>query len=116
MLFKPSIDNDRALGREDNCFYLSSSVKPFSFGVKDLVPDPEVKKASLRLENGENIEYIQTQLGHATPAITLNVYAHLMRDRNPEAACRLENAVVGENGSKMVARKGKGLRSKTITL
>ena len=56
--------------------------------------------ASLRLENGENIKYIQAQLGHATPTITLNVYAHLMKDRNPEAACRLENAVFGENGSK----------------
>jgi integrase len=72
--------------------------------------------ASLRLENGENIKYIQAQLGHATPTITLNVYAHLMKDRNPEAACRLENVVFGENGSKMVARKKKGLRSKTVTL
>jgi integrase len=66
---------------------------------------------TLRLENGENIKYIQTQLGHATPTITLNVYAHLMKDRNPEAACRLENVVFGENGSKMVAKTGKGLRS-----
>jgi integrase len=71
--------------------------------------------ASLRLENGENIKYIQAQLGHATPTITLNVYAHLMKDRNPEAACRLENAVFGENGSKMVAKSKKGLRSGTVT-
>jgi integrase len=72
--------------------------------------------ASLRLENGENIKYSQTQLGHATPTITLNVYAHLVKDRNPEAACRLENVVFGENGSRMVAKKGKGLQSKTVTL
>jgi integrase len=72
--------------------------------------------ASLRLENGENIKYIQAQLGHATPTITLNVYAHLMKDRNPEAACRLENVVFGENGSKMVAKSKKGLRLKTVTL
>jgi integrase len=39
--------------------------------------------ASLRLENGENIKYIQTQLGHANPTITLNVYAHLMRVGRP---------------------------------
>lgn len=67
--------------------------------------------ASLRLENGENIKYIQAQLGHATPTITLNVYTHLMKDRNPEAAFRLENAVFGENGSKMVAKSKKGPRS-----
>jgi len=66
--------------------------------------------ASLRLENGENIKYIQTQLGHASPTITLNVYAHLMKDRNPEAPQRLENAVFGESG-KMVAEMKKGSRS-----
>lgn len=47
--------------------------------------------ASMLIEQGENIKYIQTQLGHASPSITLNVYAHLMKDQNPEAACRLEN-------------------------
>jgi integrase len=46
----------------------------------------------------------QNQLGHANPTITLNVYAHLMEDRNPEAAQRLENAVFGANGR----RKQKG--------
>jgi integrase len=71
--------------------------------------------ASLRLENGENIKYIQTQLGHASPTVTLNVYAHLMKDRNPEAAQRLENAVFGESGSKMVAGIEKGSRLVTVT-
>jgi len=51
--------------------------------------------ASLRLENGKNIKYIQTHLGHANPTVTLNVYAHLMNPTNQEAACRLENAVFG---------------------
>ncbi len=64
--------------------------------------------ASLRLENGENIKYIKNQLGHASPTITLNVYAHLMKPTNQEAACWLENAVFGENGTKMVAGKEKG--------
>ena len=31
--------------------------------------------ASLLIEQGENIKYIQNQLGHATPTITLNIYA-----------------------------------------
>jgi len=71
--------------------------------------------ASLRLENGENIKYIQTQLGHASPTVTLNVYAHLMNPTNQEAACRLENSVFGESGSKMVAEIEKGSRPKTVT-
>jgi integrase len=71
--------------------------------------------ASLLIEQGENIKYIQAQLGHSSPTVTLNVYAHLMKDRNPEAACRLENTVFGENGSKMVAGRKKGATVSTAT-
>jgi len=49
--------------------------------------------ASLMIEQGENIKYIQSQLGHSSPSVTLNVYAHLMKPTNQEAAIRLENAV-----------------------
>ncbi len=59
--------------------------------------------ASLLIEQGENIKYIQNQLGHSNPTVTLNVYAHLMKSVNQEAACRLENAVFETSGSKMVA-------------
>ncbi len=59
--------------------------------------------ASLLIEQGENIKYIQNQLGHSSPTVTLNVYAHLMKPVNQEAACRLENAVFDASGSKMVA-------------
>jgi site-specific recombinase XerD len=55
------------------------------------------------IEQGENIKYIQNQLGHASATITLNVYAHLMKKKNPEAACKLENAIFETNGSRMVA-------------
>ncbi len=61
--------------------------------------------ASLMIEQGENLKYIQSQLGHANPTITLNVYAHLMKPTNQEAACRLERAIFGD-GSKMVANAG----------
>jgi integrase len=64
--------------------------------------------ASLLIAQGENIKYIQNQLGHASPTITLNVYAHLMKDRNPEAARRLENLVFGDSGSNMVAENDRG--------
>ena len=65
--------------------------------------DPSVKITLI--EQGENLKYIQTQLGHSSPTVTLNVYAHLMKPTNQEAACRLENMVFGGNGSKMVANK-----------
>jgi integrase len=56
--------------------------------------------SSLLIEQGENIKYIQSQLGHSSPMVTLNVYAHLMQTVNQEASCRLENRIFG---SKLVA-------------
>jgi len=47
--------------------------------------------------------------------VTLNVYAHLMKPTNQEAACRLENSVFGANGSKMVAGIKKGHGPQTVT-
>ena len=56
--------------------------------------------ASLLIAQGENIKYIQTQLGHATSMMTLNVCSHLMKAENQEAVLRLENAVFSESGQK----------------
>jgi len=50
--------------------------------------------ASLLIEQGENIKYIQTQLGHSTPTVTLNVYAHLMKPTNQAAARELEQMIL----------------------
>ena len=58
--------------------------------------------ASLLIQQGENIKYIQSQLGHATPMMTLNVYAHLMEDTNQAAVCKLENTIFQSSGDKMV--------------
>jgi len=49
--------------------------------------------ASLLIEQGENIKYIQSQMGHSTPTVTLDVYSHLMKSENPEAAMRLEKTI-----------------------
>ena len=50
--------------------------------------------ASLLIDQGENIKYIQSQLGHSNLTVTLNVYAHLMDKTNQDAAVRLEQAVL----------------------
>ncbi len=67
--------------------------------------------ASLLLAQGENIKYVQTQLGHSSPTVTLNVYAHLMKGENQEAACRLENAIFEGTGHNLVTKEEKGLAS-----
>ena len=71
--------------------------------------------ASLLIEQGENIKYIQSQLGHSNPTVTWNVYAHLMNSTNQGAACRLENTIFGESGSKMVAETKEGLQADGVT-
>jgi len=59
--------------------------------------------ASLLIEQGENIKYIQSQLGHSNPTVTLDVYAHLMKPYNQESARKPENTVFGTTGGKMAA-------------
>jgi integrase len=71
--------------------------------------------ASLLIEQGENIKYIQTQLGHSSPTVTWNVYAHLMKPVNQEAPSKLESTIFEPNGSKMVANTKKGATTKVIT-
>jgi len=63
-----------------------------------LIADNKKAYASLLIEQGENIKYIQSQLGHSSPTMTLDVYAHLMKAVNQEAACRLEKQVFEING------------------
>ena len=55
--------------------------------------------ASLQIERGLNIKYIQSQLGHAEPTVTLKVYAHLMSSVNKEAAVGLEDMVFKRNAA-----------------
>ncbi|MDY6988396.1 MAG: tyrosine-type recombinase/integrase [Thermodesulfobacteriota bacterium] len=71
--------------------------------------------ASLLIEQGENIKYVQNQLGHSSPVVTLTVYAHLMKSVNQEAAVRLEKSIFEGTGSKTVAETKKGLTDKTAT-
>jgi hypothetical protein len=67
------------------------------------------------IEQGENIKYIQTHLGHSSPTVTLNVYAHLMKPANQEAVCRLEERVFGENGDQMETSTKKEVAVNTVT-
>jgi integrase len=60
--------------------------------------------ASHLLEQGENIVYVSKQLGHASPVVTLTIYAHVINAINPKAALRLEEKIFEKNGSKMVAK------------
>jgi integrase len=69
--------------------------------------------ASLLIAQGEHPKYIQSQMGHSSINVTMDIYGHLMDTVNQKAACRLGRTVLGketdqgENGSKMVAEAEK---------
>lgn len=48
---------------------------------------------ALKIHQGSNIKYIQQQMGHSKPTVTLNVYAHLFDKSNPESAKELESLI-----------------------
>jgi integrase len=52
------------------------------------------------LDQGENPVYVSKQLGHASPVVTLTIYAHVINSVNPKAASRLEEKIFKKNGSK----------------
>jgi integrase len=51
---------------------------------------------SVKLEQGENLVYVSKQMGHAKPSITADVYAHLLKERRPEAAQRTDEFLFGK--------------------
>ncbi len=46
---------------------------------------------ALRIEQGQNIKYIQNQLGHASIQTTIDRYGHLLKEVNSEQAKKLDN-------------------------
>jgi len=51
--------------------------------------------ASLLIHQGENIKYIQSQMGHASAQITWDRYGHLMPEVDHGAGQRLDEAIFG---------------------
>ncbi|WP_232364806.1 tyrosine-type recombinase/integrase [Desulfosalsimonas propionicica] len=74
--------------------YFSPALKKAGIG-KIRFHDLRHTKVSLMIEQGENIKYIQSQMGHSSPTVTLNVYAHLMKPVNQESARRFEKVILG---------------------
>lgn len=59
--------------------------------------------ASMLIDQGENIKYIQAQMGHSSPTVTFNTYAHLLKPTNQRAARTLEETILNnrsQNGHK----------------
>ena len=58
--------------------------------------------ASLLIAQGENIKFIQSQLGHSSAKTTLDRYGHLMPNLENDAARRLDETVFGASVRKLL--------------
>ncbi|MDI6821918.1 MAG: site-specific integrase [Actinomycetota bacterium] len=63
--------------------------------------------ASILIAQGENLKFIQSQLGHSSAKTTLDRYGHLMPEVQCGAGERLESAVFGTPVSKILANHKK---------
>ncbi len=52
--------------------------------------------ATLLIHQGENVKFIQNQMGHASIATTMNVYGHLLPETHTEAGAKLDRQIFGE--------------------
>lgn len=51
--------------------------------------------ATLLIHQGENVKFIQNQMGHASITTTMNVYGHLMPETHKEAGAKLDQQIFG---------------------
>jgi integrase len=51
---------------------------------------------TLKILQGENIKYVQVQMGHSSIRVTLDIYGHLLKDANPKAAAKTDAMIFGE--------------------
>ena len=55
--------------------------------------------AVLSLQNGDDVKTVQTNLGHATAAFTLDVYGHVSERMKDESAARMQAYINGIQGA-----------------
>jgi integrase len=54
---------------------------------------------SLKIAQGEDLLYVSRQMGHSSINITVDIYGHLIRETNPEAAARTDSLIFGKNSA-----------------
>ena len=67
--------------------------------------------ASLMLQQGESVAYVQRQLGHASIQLTVDTYGKWLPMESQAAVDRLDGIQLLESGSKMVANGRRRLLS-----
>ena len=50
---------------------------------------------SIKLDQGENVYYVQRQMGHSSIQVTVDIYGHLLETRKPDAAAKTDSLILG---------------------
>jgi integrase len=50
---------------------------------------------AMKMGQGENIYYVQRQMGHSSIQVTIDIYGHLLKERKLEAAVRTDSLIFG---------------------
>ena len=75
-------------------YFTPDEINRFLSEVKDLQHETLFKLAIFSgARQGESIKYIQTQMGHSKPTVTLDIYSHLIEYDGQEAAKWLEDTI-----------------------
>ena len=68
----------------------------------------------LLINQGENIKFIQKQLGHSSIQVTMDIYGHLLPESEQNAPQRLEAAFMPQLAAQETAQRSQNKKSVTI--
>jgi len=112
-ILRQAFEQHRLLGRKSELGLIFSNENGFPLNPENLIKrefhsaldraglrrirfhDLRHSYASLLISQGENIKFIQSQLGHSSAKTTLDRYGHLMPNLENDAARRLDKTVFG---------------------
>jgi len=57
---------------------------------------------SIKIEQGENIYYVQQQMGHSSIQVTTDIYGHQLESRKPKAAAKTDEFVFSRYASAQI--------------
>jgi integrase len=101
----------------DNVYHRDLKASLKKAGLRSIrIHDVRHTFASILISTGHNLKYIQSQMGHSSIKITLDLYGHLMPEVYEGAAIKSEDLVFSKvNGNVMVTEQKKGVTACAVS-